>query len=94
MRKDLYNFLTVHHFFDIAIDGCDIFLLCDKVFGTECADLFGRKQCDTDHQECTIVRGTFKSSMLTNTLTMVMMLFKNCGILWLIIWRSVSISFV
>ena len=52
MGKDLDDFLTIHHLFDITVDRCDIFLLCDKVFCTECTDLFCGKKCDTDHKKC------------------------------------------
>ena len=40
------------------------------------------------------VSGTLKMIMLTRTLTIVIALFKNCGMLWLIICLSVSMSFV
>ena len=42
----------------------------------------------------TSVSGMLRSNILIKTLTMEMMLFKNCGILWLIIWRRVSMSLV
>ena len=40
------------------------------------------------------VKGTLRIIMLTKTLTIVMTLLKHCGILWLIICLSVSISLV
>ena len=42
----------------------------------------------------TIVKGQLRNNILKNTLTIVMALFKSCGILWLIICLNVSISFV
>ena len=40
------------------------------------------------------VSGTLSTIMLTNTLTILMMLENSCGRLWPMNWRSVSISFV
>ena len=45
-------------------------------------------------QRVSTVSGIFKISMLTNTLTTVMAEFASCGMLWLIICRSVSTSLV
>ena len=45
-------------------------------------------------QRVNTVSGIFKISMLTNTLTTVMAEFASCGMLWLIICRSVSTSLV
>ena len=32
MTKDLYNLLAFHHFFDVAIDHAEGFLLCNEIF--------------------------------------------------------------
>ena len=40
------------------------------------------------------VSGTLSTTMETSTLTTVIALFSSCGMLWLIIWRRVSISLV
>ena len=52
MGKDLYNFLAIHHLFDITVDGSEITLLRNKVFGTGSTYHFGGIEHNTDHEKC------------------------------------------
>ena len=61
--------------------------LCDVIFFVTQSMMPIRNSAST-------VSGILSKIMLTKTLTIVITLLISCGILWLIIWRSVSTSFV
>ena len=51
--EDLDYLLTVHHLFNVAVDGGDIFLLRDKVaWRLKLRPFFGGKEHDADHHKC------------------------------------------
>ena len=64
-------------------------LVC--VYKEDAAKLLKQAVADLD---VTIVSGISSAIIAVNVLTILMALLINCGILWLTIWRSVSISFV
>ena len=51
MGENFNNLLTIHHFFNITIDGGKVTLLGDKVLGTGTADNLSGIKHNTDHQK-------------------------------------------
>ena len=51
MAENLDDLLPVHHFFDKTVLGAQIFLLLDKVFAGQRADLHRDKQGDRNHAD-------------------------------------------
>ncbi len=94
MAEDLDNLLTFHHLFDITIDNTKVCLLLQEIFSAQPASFRLAVSIMATISRVTKVSGTFRISILTRTLTMVITLESSCGKLWLIIWRRVSMSLV